>query len=406
MALALSAHRPSAAPAFLAAVADDVTREAVRQAAGQFGWPASRVQAGGVAAMRELLKDGGSPAILMVDVSDSAEPVAELDALAELCDPHTRVLALGRTNDIGLYRALMRMGVSDYLVKPVSAEALVDALRRAQETQAPTAPQPAPGARVVAFVGARGGVGTTSLAVSTAWCLAREHARRTVLLDLDLQFGAAALSLDLEPERGLREILANPERIDGLLLSSAMTHAGEGFRLLGAEEPLDEDVEIAPAGLKTLICAMDEAADAVVVDLPRRIDRAGREVLASAETVVVVTDLTLTGMRDAQRLTRFVKTLRPNGAVLVVANRVGGVAGELPPAEFVKALGAPLAFAAPADDKAAEAAAEQAKPLLEVAGKTAFAAEVRKLAARLAGAEDAPADSAEPASWLKRVLGR
>jgi pilus assembly protein CpaE len=405
MALALSAHRQPAAPAFLAAIADEVTREAVRQAVAQFGWPAGRVHGGGVDALGELLKDGGSPAILMVDVSDSADPVAELDALAELCDPHTKVLALGRTNDIGLYRALMRMGVSDYLVKPVSAEALVDALRRAQEVQAPLA-EPAPGAKVIAFVGARGGVGTTSLAVSTAWCMAREHGKRTVLLDLDLQFGAAALSLDLEPERGLREILANPERIDGLLLSSAMTHAGEGLRLLGAEEPLEEDVEIAPAGLKTLIAAMDDAADAVVVDLPRRIDGAGREVLASAETVVVVTDLTLPGMRDAQRLTRFLKALRSKGAVLVVANRVGGAAGELPQAEFVKGLGAPLAVSAPADDKAAEAAAEQAKPLLEVAGKSPFAAELRKLAARLVGAEDAPAEAAEPASWLKRVLGR
>lgn len=405
MALALSTHRQSAPPAFLAAIADEVTREAVRQAAGQFGWPAARVQGGGVDAMRELLKDGGSPAILLVDVSDSADPVAELDALAEVCEPHTKVLALGRTNDIGLYRALMRMGVSDYLVKPVSAEALADALRRAQETPAP-AVEPAPGARVIAFVGARGGVGTTSLAVSTAWCLAHEHARRTVLLDLDLQFGAAALGLDLEPGRGLREILANPERIDGLLLSSAMIHAGEGLRILGAEEPLEEEVEISPAGVTTLLAAMGDAAEAVVVDLPRRIDRAGREVLASADTVVLVTDLTLTGMRDAQRLTRLLNALRPKGGVLVVANRVGGTAGELPQAEFAKGVGAPLAFAAPADDKAAEAAAEQAKPLLEVAGKTPFAAELRKLAARLAGAETAPAEAPEPASWLKRVLGR
>jgi pilus assembly protein CpaE len=315
------------------------------------------------------------------------------------------VLALGRTNDIGLYRALMRMGVSDYLVKPVSAEALVDALHRAQEAEA-TAADPAAGARVFAFIGARGGVGTTSLAVSTAWCLAREHGQRSVLLDLDLQFGAAALSLDLEPERGLREILANPERIDGLLVSSAMTHAGERLHLMGAEEPLEEDVEIAPAGLKTLFSAMNDAADAVIVDLPRRLDRAAREVLASAETVVVVTDLTLPGMRDAQRLTRLLKTLAAK-RVLVVANRVGGASGELPQAEFVKGLGSPLALAAPADAKAAEAAAEQAKPLLEVAGKTAFAAEVRRLAAQLVGAADAPeAAAGEPGSWLKRVLGR
>ncbi|THD80519.1 MAG: pilus assembly protein CpaE [Phenylobacterium sp.] len=405
MALPLSANRRDPAPAFFATIADEVTREAVRQAAAQFGWPAARVRDGGAAAAQEALKEMASPAILLVDVSDSLDPIADLDALAELCEPHTKVLALGRTNDIGLYRALMRMGVSEYLVKPVSAEALVDALRRAQQVEA-AAPDPAGAARVYAFVGARGGVGTTSLAVSAAWSLANEHGKRTVLLDLDLQFGAAALSLDLEPGRGLREILANPERIDSLLVSSAMTHAGDQFRILGAEEPLEDDTEVSPAALQALLASMNDACDAVVVDVPRRIDRAAREVLTRADVVVVVTDLSLPAMRDAQRLARLLKTLRPAGNVLIVGNRVGGTLAELPQAEFARGLGAPLAFAAPTDAKAAEAAAEQAKPLLEAAGKGPLAVELRRLTARLADADDAPIEAAEPASWLKRVLGR
>jgi pilus assembly protein CpaE len=406
MALSLAAERKSAPPPFLAAVADEVTREAVRQAAAQFGWPSGRVRDGGAAAIREFLKEGASPEVLLVDVSDSADPVGELDALAEVCEPHTKVLALGRANDIGLYRTLIRMGVSDYLVKPVSAEVLVEALGRARQTTA-EARQAAGAARVYAFVGARGGVGTTSLAVSTASTLAREHGKRTVLLDLDLQFGAAALSLDLEPERGLRELLANPERIDSLLATSAMAHAGEGFRILSAEEPLEEDLDVAPAGLQALLGAINEGCDAVVVDVPRRSDALTREALARADVVVVVTDLTLPAMRDAQRLMRLLKTLKPQGSVLVVANRAGGAAGELPQAEFARALGGPLAVVAPADAKAAQAAAEQAKPLVETAGKAPLAAELRKLAARLAG-DEAQAVEAAPAaaSLLKRFLGR
>ncbi|HEX3700477.1 MAG TPA: AAA family ATPase [Phenylobacterium sp.] len=406
MTIVPSAHRaPAAAPAFLATVADEVTREAVRQAAAQFGWLPARVRDGGAAQARAMLQETACPSILLVDVSESADPLADLDALAEVCDPGTRVLALGQTNDIDLYRALMRLGVTEYLVKPVSAELLVDVLRRAQQVAAP-APEAAGAARVFAFIGARGGVGTTSLALSAAWSLAREHAKRTVLLDLDMQFGAAALSLDLEPERGLREILANPERIDSLLLTSAMTHAGDQFRILSAEEPLEDDLEVAPAGLQALLGALNEACEAVVVDVPRRADRATREVLARADVVTVVTDLSLPAMRDAQRLVRLLGALRPRGAVLVVANRVGGAVGELPQAEFVRGLGAPLAFAVPAEPKAAEAAAEQAKPLVEAAGRTPLAAELRRLAARLAEAEDAPVEAAEPASWLKRVLGR
>ena len=405
MALPLAANRETPAPAFLATVADEVTREAVRQACLQFGWPAARVRDGGVDEARSLIAGGPSPAVLLVDVSEAADPVAELDALAEICEPTTRVLALGRTNDIGLYRALMRMGLSDYLVKPVSAEALVDALRRAQQTEAPAA-EPAGAARVIAFVGARGGVGATSLAVSAAWSLAREHGKKTVLLDLDLQFGAAALSLDLEPERGLREILANPERIDSLLVSSAMTHAGDGLRLLSAEEPLDQDLEVAPAGVRALLAAMDEACDVVVVDTPRRADPAFREVLVRADVAVIVTDLTLAAMRDCQRLVKLLKAQGARGEILIVANRVGGVAGELPKDEFARGAGAPVAFAAPVESKAAQAAAEQAKPLVETAGRGPLGSEVRRLAARLAGAQAGAAETPEPAAWLRRMLGR
>jgi pilus assembly protein CpaE len=144
----------------------------------------------------------------------------------------------------------------------------------------------------------------------------------------------------------------------------------------------------------------------VVVDVPRRSDALTREALARADVVVVVTDLTLPAMRDAQRLMRLLKALKPHGSVLVVANRAGGAAGELPQAEFARALGGPLAVVAPADAKAAQAAAEQAKPLVETAGKAPLAAELRKLAARLAGDEVQTTEVAPAASLLKRFLGR
>ncbi|MFC3068843.1 AAA family ATPase [Phenylobacterium soli] len=411
MGLPQPAARPAAAPAFLATVADEVTREAARQAAATLGWSQGRVREGGALAARQLLSESPAslPTVLLVDVSDSDEPLAAMEALAEVCDPATRVVALGQTNDVGLYRALLRMGVSDYLVKPVSAELLVEALRRAERAGAEPAPAAARAARLVAVIGARGGVGTTSLAVSAAFGLARDHGQRAVLLDLDLQFGAAALSLDLETGRGLREMLTNPERIDSLLISSAMTPAAERLRILGAEESLDEDVEIGPAGLEALTAALAEDCDVLVADLPRRMDGLARAAIARASQVVLVTDLSLAGLRDAQRLARTVRALAPAAELVLVANRVGGVAGEAPQAEFARALGAGFDVAVPADAKAAQAAAEQARPLIEAAAKSAAGPELAKLVARLAG-EAAPAASptpaAEPLTWLKSLLGR
>jgi pilus assembly protein CpaE len=408
MTLPLLNGRAELSPAFLAVVADAVTRDTVRDVAARFGWTQGPVRDGGVMTAREILQNGPAPGVLLVDVSGVDDVLAAMDALADVCEPHTRVIAIGQANDVALYRGLMRMGVSDYLVKPVSAEALSDALHRAERPQA-AEPAKAKPARVIALIGARGGVGATSVALSLAWSLAHDQQQRTVLFDLDMQFGAAALSLDLEPGRGLREILSNPERIDSLLIGSAMIHQSERLRILGAEEPLEDEVEVAPAALQALLAGLSETTDVVVVDVPRRLDRAARDLLARADAVCVVTDLSLAAMRDTQRLLILLRGLRPQGGVTTLASRVGGVSGEVPAAEFERGIGAKLDLEIPADAKAAVAAAEQARPLIAAAKASPAAEALRKLAHRLSDATPAasPAATAEKAgSLLQRLLGR
>jgi pilus assembly protein CpaE len=405
MTLPLLAGRAELAPAFLAVVGDAVTRETVRDAAARFGWTKAPVREGGVAAACQALRDAPAPALLVVDVSDSDDVLAAMDSLAEVCEPHTRVIALGLANDVTLYRDLIRIGVSDYLVKPVTAEALGEAFHRAERRQS-AEPAPSKPARVVALVGARGGVGATSLALSVAWEAAHENQQRTVLIDLDLQFGAAALALDLEPGRGLREILANPERIDSLLLGSAMAHQSEKLRVLGAEESLEDDVEVAPRALQALLSAISDEADLIVIDVPRRADRLSREALARADAVVVVTDLSLPGMRDTQRLLGLLKTLRPQGGIAVAANRTGSGAGEVPQPEFERAIGTTLNVRVPFDVKAAAAAAEQAKPLVAASRTAPAAEELRRLAVIVVGEVPTAAPEPEKGSWVQRLLRR
>jgi pilus assembly protein CpaE len=384
---------------FLAAVIDETTRETVRGVARQLGWATPVIREGGVSAAAAYVKATGAPAFLVIDVGDSDDPVTELTALLKLCGQPTPIVAIGLINDVRLYRRLRDIGVVDYLVKPVSGDVLGAALQAATRPQ-PVEPAEAKAARVIALIGSRGGVGATSLAISTGWTIAQQQVK-VALLDLDLHFGSAALSLDLEPGRGLRELLTHPERIDSLLIDAAATQAGERLRLLSAEEPLEDPIDLDPQGLLAVMGQLKSVAGVVVADVPRSLGPLTREMIACSDVIGVVTDLSLAGMRDTQRLMTMIANAHRDAKAMIIANRVGGVAGEVAVSDFERGVGAKVNHIIPYDRAAAVAAAEAAKPLVEVARNPKTAMALRVLALNLSGVETPP-----PSSLFKRVLGR
>jgi pilus assembly protein CpaE len=392
---------PAAGGRFLAAVADEVTREMVRATALQLGWRTPEVHDGGVEILPSLIAGAATPAFLLADISDCADPVGALDAVAAQCETATRVIAVGLTNDVGLYRRLLAMGVSDYLVKPISSPLLAEAILAATavEHDAPEAPQPRKAARLISMIGARGGVGVTSLALSTGWLLA--HQLRVVVMDLDLHFGSAALSLDLEHGRGLHEILTNPDRIDSLLVGAAMTKAGDRLQLLGAEHPLEQEMLAGHDGMAALLGEFSGTADFVLVDTPRSLNSLSRQVLAAADVIAIVTDLSLPAMRDTRRLLALAKAQRSKVQTMVVANRVSGAAGEVGRADFEKGVGDKIDIIVPLDAKAAATAAERGRTLAEAARNPATLAALQSLSTAFSGA----AAAAKP-SLIGRLLGR
>jgi pilus assembly protein CpaE len=385
MAQAAKAVADKSALKLLALVADDVTKEAVTRAAAQLGWSDVMVRAGGLAKAGKALDSGKSPAVLLVDFADEAEPDVTLGDLVKRCGPQTRVIAIGTTNDVTLFRRLAMRGVADYLLKPLSSEILEDALRRASRTEGDSDGKRR--ARIHAVIGARGGVGTSTLALSLSWLLSQEHNKPTALIDLDLHFGNLALSLDLEPGRGLRQALEHPERTDGLLLASAMVKGEERLPILAAEESLEDLLRFEPEGASALLEALAQDYDYLVIDLPRTLDAAARHVLTVADAVMIVADLSLAALRDAFRISGLVRTLG-GPTPMVVANQVGALhRGEIGRAEFERGLGTTLEFLVPFDAKAARAMAVGGKalPAVDSAGKAA--AELRRLAAHVTGTD-------------------
>jgi pilus assembly protein CpaE len=376
--------RPAPAkPSFAAFVSED-TVAAAGKAAEEIGATQPRVVRGTVADAIRRLADVPTPKQLIVDVSGSADPLTDVGSLAEVCDEGTQVIALGDINDVELYRSLIGSGVQDYLVKPVSAEALAAALARAE--RGPIG-EPAPKmGRLIAVIGARGGVGATTIATNLAWTLAHEHNVRVALVDLDLFFGTCGLALDLELGRGFREALENPDRIDSLFIERAMVREGDNLFVLSTEEALDGAFSFDPSALTSLIESLRRDFQCVIFDFPRFAARRQAHVLTPPSAIIIVSDPSLAGMRDTMRLSALLKKTAANADITVVMNRVGaGRTGELGRSEFEKGAETKVDQVIPIDVKAFAASVASGKPVVKIAGRAKATAALRALAHRFAG---------------------
>jgi pilus assembly protein CpaE len=375
----------------MAFLADDVTRQTLSRLAGERKWREPVIESGGLEAAHRYLADGASSDLLIVDLSETADPLGAINGLADVCEPGTRVIALGTTNDVKLFRALIESGVTDYLVKPVSADDLMRAINHATGVKAAADAQEARG-QIVAVIGARGGVGASTVALNLAWLLSQERGRKVALVDLDLHFGSIALSLDLETGNGFRDVLQNPSRIDPLFLERASIRAADRLILLGTEEPLASTRHWDAEAFKPLLAELTTAHETVLLDLPRAMALEHPELLAAADVALLVADLSLSSLRDILRLKTLTHELAPKARTMLLLNRPRPPGkNDVPPAEFAKTLGEPAAGELPFDAKAAAQAAGGGKPFVAVAKNAKAAQALRKLALGLASPKTSPA---------------
>jgi pilus assembly protein CpaE len=334
-------------------------------------------------AVRELATRA-TPDQLVVDLSGIDDALAAIGSLAEVCDAGTQVIALGDVNDVDLYRKLMRAGVQDYLVKPVSATVMRTTIEFGARAGAEA--ENAAG-KLIAVVGARGGVGATAVATNLAWAFANEQHMRVALVDLDLFFGSCALGLDLELGRGFREALENPARIDSLFIERSMVREGENLFVLSTEEVLEAPFSFDAASLDLLMEHLRRDFPCVVIDFPRFAFRQQARVLTQPADVVLASTSSLAGMRDTLRLSRMVKSVAPDARLTVCLNRVGSEgAGELKRADFAKGAEVGVDICIPEDVKAFAESAAAGKPVLKVASRSKAARALRDLVVRLDGA--------------------
>tara|TARA_A100001391_G_scaffold66729_3_gene42488 strand:- start:79677 stop:80969 length:1293 start_codon:yes stop_codon:yes gene_type:complete len=392
---------------FAAYICDEAALDVLRPVVTEMGWQSEKCNKGGLRNAVQSLSISASPAILMVDLSESGDPLNDINALAEVCEPGTVVIAIGQVNDVRLYRDLLSSGIQDYLLKPLSANQLRDCLTQAQAVF--SNPRGADGAEgrehiATAVVGTRGGVGASMLATSLAWLCSTEHDRTTALLDLDVHFGTDALCLDLEPGRGLTDAIENPSRIDGLFIERAAIRANEKLAIMSAEAPINSPLMTDGTAFLQLQEEFRAAFDMTIVDLPRNMLINFPHLLAEVNVVALVCELTLASARDTIRILSWLKSNAPNAHPMVVCNKVQTGAAEISKADFEASIERKINYMIPFDQKAAVNAAKLGQTFVEANKNAKATAPINQIASIISGiAEDdgeALANSSKASSSL------
>lgn len=345
-------------------------------------------EAGGVRAATERLSAQASPNLLLLEFAGPASSILrELDSLAPLVDPSTKVVVIGAHNDIRLYRELIRRGVSEYLVAPIEPLQIIQSIASLYVDP----DRPFIG-RLCAVTGVRGGVGASTLAHNLAFAFAERFAVNTTLVDLDLSFGTVSLDFNQDGAAGIADALAQPERVDETLLERLLLKQTDRLNLLTAPATLELDREVDPTACEVVLDRVRKLSPFVVLDLPHVWSGWVKQTLLSCSDVILVSTPDLGALRNCKNMVDLLRAARPHDPPpTVVLNQVGVARRpEVPVKDFAEALGMEPAAVLNFDPVVFGAAANNGQMLFETAPQAKVTMAVEALAGRLCGREPAP----------------
>lgn len=295
-----------------------------------------RVTSGGTDAAANMFSSAPTPNLIVLETD--AEPrnlLSELAPLAEVCDASTRVIVIGRHNDITLYRELIKNGISEYLVGPIKMQDLLGAIASIFVD-----PEAEPLGRSIAFIGAKGGVGSSTIAHNCAFGISSLFSTETILADLDLAYGTANIDFDQDPAQGIAEAVYAPERLDEVFLDRLLTKCSEHLSLLAAPSLLDRAYDFERGAFQPVVEVLQRSAPVAVLDVPHAWNEWTRSVLAEADEIVITATPDLANLRNTKNMLDALKKLRPNdkGPHLIL-NQVGmPKRPEISPSDFLQPL--------------------------------------------------------------------
>ena len=310
-----------------------------------------------------------SPDLIVIEHQAPEERMLEeLGQLAEVCDADTRVIVIGYSNDIRLYRKLIDHGISDYLVGPIDSPALISAILRLYEGN-----DSKKLGRTCAFIGAKGGVGSSTVAHNVAATLADQMKLDVILADMDLPFGTAGLDFNVDSAQGIAEALESGGKLDEQLFERLLDKCSERLNILMAPTTLDRHYDLNEEDFDALIDLARAGASHVVFDMPHLWSAWARRMLVSADEVVVTAVPDLANLRNTKSLVDILNKARPNDAPLkLILNQVGmSKRPEIKAAEFAEAVGLNPVVVIPFDPKLFGNASNNGQMIADVAAHAA-----------------------------------
>src|ERR1700728_697468 len=368
------------------AFCETVETAAAIQAAGEDRRMAKahlRIQMGGLTAAVEAYQSSPTPNVIILETEHSDEEILEgLDQLANYCDAGTRVVVIGRMNDVSLYRELVKRGVSDYMIAPVGTLQVVRAVCGLF-----SAPDAKPVGRIVAVVGAKGGVGASTIAHNIGFSIARDLMLDAVVTDLDLAFGTAGLDCNQDPPQGIAEAVFSPDRIDNAFIDRVLSKCTDHLSLLAAPATLDHVYDFGADAFEAIFDSLRATVPSVVLDVPHLWSGWTRQTLVGADDILIVAAPDLANLRNTKNLYDFLKAARPNDhRPLYCLNQVGvPKRPEIKAADFAKALEEQPVAVIPFDPQVFGAAANNGQMIAEISASHRTAEVFREMAQLLTG---------------------
>ena len=347
------------------------------------------VQLGGIPAAIQVYQTQPTPQVLVVETHAARDQVmAELSKLAEVCQANTKVVVIGHVNDVLLYRELIKAGINEYVVAPVSAMGFIEIISNIYHD-----PKAAPLGKVVAFVGAKGGVGSSTIAHNVGWNTSQQRNIDTIITDLDLAFGTASLNFNQDGAGGILDAINQPDRVDATLVERMMTKLGNKLNLLNGPGSVDRDFNIEAHAIESILNVVRSSAPLVVVDVPNLWAPWIKQTLLNADEIIVTATPELPSLRNAKNLIDLLKQSRSNDKPpRLILNQVGiPKRPEISAADFGKALGVQPMAVIPHDPASFGLAQGNGQMLFEVAPKAKATEIMADIAAVICGQSNIPA---------------